>query len=218
MTEQDLILAISAAVKDPTNKLAVARSCMMLAIGRMGRMTGVDWNREWVEFNLKAGQSKYALGVDVIAKYPKIWNLQELYRRDVQQAIPIVSLDEFNRVARGSHFPNSYPQIATIHSSSAILEIFPAPSGDFPVGAYVQKAVAQLADIPDTYHDAVYNYAVALVYSTYDPILANRLAKDGFNEVQQDSQLAWDGDIISLDRPIDNTTRKTHDSHNLLGA
>ena len=223
MTEQELITAIALAVpKDRANAETVAKSMLALAIGKVGRMNGVSFNRDLVTFTFTANDATYKLGTEILQKYPNVWNLQELWFTDEQgHTVQIVALDEFNRTARGGT-STGRPTIGTIHSSTATLEIYPIPDSAYTACAYVKRPIIKLEDIPAPYHDLVYAKAIELIAAAPMAEMASKLAAEGTKEVQADALIAWDGSIVPVDRAIRGTTigetgGKRADSHNLTG-
>lgn len=223
MTEQELVSAIALAVpqKDTASATTIAKSVLSIAIGKVGRMSGVTFNRDWLPFTFTANDPTYKLGSDILQKYPNVFNVQELWFTDVKgKKIRIVSLDEFNGWARGGT-TTGRPTVGTVHSSSATLEVYPIPDSAYAAGAYIKRQVTQLADIPTPYHDLIYTKAIEFITAAGSPEMAAKLAKEAEDDVKRDSLIAWDGVIVESDRPIRGTTMsdsgKRADSYNLTG-
>ena len=223
MTEQEATLIISLSVpKDRSGAEQLAKVAMNMAVNRMSRMTGVSFNRDLLPFTLRSGISSYKLGSDVLQKYPLVYGMQELwFTADKGYSIRLLAFDEFNRNARGGS-TSGRPEIGTIHSSTATLDVYPIPDSNYSVVGYVKRQVTQLSDIPSAYHDVVCVKAIEIINATISGDLARILAEEGMKEVLADSLLSWDGTIVEPDYVIrgtsmaETTVRKAH-TGNLTG-
>ena len=137
MEETNVIAAIKGGVmrqiptlQDP-NAAIIAKGLMEKAITKMGRMPGVDWNREGVTFTFKSGTSVYQCGVDLFTAFNRIKNLQFIWLTGSQDSpVNVVTLQEFNAYRRGSTTTGK-PQIATMHSYNETLEVWPIPDAAY---------------------------------------------------------------------------------------
>jgi len=188
-----------ALVGDVTDKEAVADEFANLAARKVGRANGVDFNRVWAEFTLPSGKKTVDLGRDIGGNYGEIWNVQEMWRTDVQRwPIRVVALDEFNSVARGGT-ATGYPKIATVYGKAGarVLEVYPQPTDDVTVGALFKLSVKGVDDVPDRYDDVIMSTAITLFNGTRDPNVAFKMARDGMKEIQADRGTTWTGSAIS---------------------
>ena len=224
MTESELTTAIALAVpKDRANADVIAKSMLALAISKVGRMSGVSFNRDLLTFNFVVGDNSYKLGIDILQKYPLIWNMQELWFTDQQgYKVRLVGLDEYNNSARGGT-STGRPTIGTLHSSTATLEVYPIPDSAYTMCAYVRRQVNQLSDIPAAYHDLLYAKAVELITVTTNPEMAIKMAAESTLEIKQDALTEWDGTLVESDRPILGTSMNEErqvrsTSYDLLGG
>jgi hypothetical protein len=194
MTEPEIVSAIALAVpKDRANAEVIAKAMLNLAIGKIGRMNSVSFNRDLLTLSFRSGISSYKLGTDILQKYPNIWNMQELWCTDQSNSqIKIVALDEFNRYARGGT-DTGRPIVGTIHSSTATLEVYPIPDSNYTAVAYVKRQITQLSDIPSPYHDVVYSIAIEMICAAGSSEMAASLSTQGMRDIQGDAQTVWDG-------------------------
>jgi len=220
MTEAEVINAIKGGVLrqlpnlDSSNAEVIAKGLMLKAVLKVGRMNGVDWNKDAVTFNLTASKSIYKCGVDILGSFTRIKGLQYLWRTDTQDApIRIVNLQEFNAYRRGATGTGT-PELATLHSSDETLEVWRTPNITYSVWGYVQKRIVDLKDIPDIYYDVVIDVAIA----SLDPRNAIAFAQLGLDDMKKDSLTIWDGNSIPLGRHIGGDYSGTKsDSFNLRG-
>jgi len=220
MNETEVISAVKGGVirqlpnVTDANAEVIARGLILKAVLKVGRMNGVDWNKEAVSFNLTSGQSVYKCGIDILSAYSRIKNLQYLWRTDTQDSpIRIVNLQEFNAYRRGATGTGK-PELATLHSADETLEVWRTPDTTYAVWGYVQKRIVDLKDIPDIYYDVVIDVAV----SSLDPRNAVVFAQLGLDEMRKDSLTIWEGNSIPLGRHLGEDYAGTHgDSYNLRG-
>jgi hypothetical protein len=204
MKEVDVISAIKGgvlrqipALQDP-NAEVVSKGLMLKAIIKVGRMPGVDWNREGVTFNFTSGKSSYQCGADILQEFSRIKNLQCIWLTgSIDSPVNVVTLQEFNTYARGSTSTGK-PKIATIHSHNETLEVWPVPDATYAAWGYVQKRILKLEDVPEYYHDVVIDVAIA----SLDPRNAIEFAKSGLKDMRDDTLTPWEGSTIPLGRHI----------------
>jgi len=223
MTKDEVVRAIALAVTGGgVDKEAIAQVYLQKAILKIGRMEGVDFNREWVDFNLTSGISKYQIGTDIIGKHPEIWSLKELWRTDVQGwSIEIVGLERFNAYTRGGSSAGA-PTLGTIHSEAGYLEVYPIPDSAYTVAAYLKKKITNFSEIEEGYHDVLIDYAVASINATKDTAASFQFAKEGLNDLKNDQPTLWSGNSIGIERHINATNKSAKgrraDSCNLRGV
>jgi hypothetical protein len=182
----------AAAAKNMAEVLATA------ARKRVGRMKGLDFNRERVTFSLTAGKKVYALGVDIKAKHGAIWNIQDMWRTDTPGwEVEIVGLDEFNAYARGGTAAGA-PSVATVYGApdARILEVYPSPNSALSLSATVMLSITKETDIPDRYDDVVLTVALTLWNGMKNPAIAAELMRAGLRDMQADGIAAWTGSRI----------------------
>jgi hypothetical protein len=183
-------------------------------------MEGVSFNRDWVWFSFVAGQGSYVLGKDFLSKYPDILNLQQLFLTDqIDSPVTLLPLDQYNNNARGGT-STGRPVIGTVHSSNATLEVYPKPNAAYTAGAYIKRKITKFSDIPEQFHDVLYSAAITLLNASANPFLAAQLTEAGLQDILRNSQTAWSGSQIPVDRTVSgaNVRRRRADSGNLYGS
>lgn len=214
MLERQVISMVAAKIGSATaDAEEIAEAYVKMAVLKVGRTRGVNWNREAVTFNLVAGQSSYKVGQDILSDYADLRNLQTMYFTDApDNPIALVDVNDFSIYARGST-SSGRPTMATLHSGETTLEFWPSPSSAYATWAYLRKKIENFADIPDDYHDVIFAVAMAMLSSP------SGFAAKGIKEVQEDSYTTWSGNIIPVSRSMDGTTGgDSSDSGNLRGA
>lgn len=220
MTEAMIEATIALAVgKDKAGATEIAKACRQAAVLYVGRMRGVDFNRELLTLNTIAGQTSYVVGKDFATNQPVLRNIQDIWRTDRTSApIRLVPLDEFSAHARGSATVGA-PQLATIHSNPKVLELFPTPSGVYTLKLYCKKRITALEQIPEDYHDVVLHVGITIAASLASPQFSLQMVKEGLADIQADTMLGWDGSRVDVDRILDQSTNARYsDSQNLLGG
>lgn len=218
MTEPEILTGIKLGLKGiPTADAdEIARVYMKKSILRVGRINGVTWNKEAIEFTLTSGQQKYVMGVDI----PNLRGIGTLFRTDTQtNPIPVVDVNEFGRSARGSSTTGK-PILATIHSDSVTLEFYPIPSGNYTIWGYIKKKIVNLADIPEEFHDVIIDYAIASIGASEDKSVAVAFARAGLDDLKDETLTVWDENVIPLGRHLvePSSIWQDPDSGNLRGG
>ena len=168
-------------------------------------------------FDLTSGKGSYKIGSEILSKYVGIKKVQHLWHNDRNIApIEIVGLDEFQRNTSGMS-NSGLPIIATVHSSSPILEVYPVPDSNYSVSCYVKRKISKFSDIDDYYHDVIVDYALLSVAAVKDPSVSIRLAKEGLDDLKYDSIIGWIGDNIPISRHLGTGYGRGNDSGNLRG-
>lgn len=220
MTEQELDATIALAVgKDKANAIEIAKACRQAAVLRIGRMRGVDFNKELITLTTVAGKASYVIGKDFASSFPVLKNIQNVWRTDrVSAEVQVVPLDEFSAHARGSSTAGG-PRLATIHTSGTTIELWPTPDAAYALKCSCKKSITALKDIPNDYHDAVLAVGITIASYLQNPEGANYFLRDVMKDIQEDTMLGWDGSRFDVDRILDQTnTGRVSDSHNLLGG
>jgi len=217
MTKDDVLNALLLAIpKDRDNAKGIAEGHLKKAILKVGRMKGVDFNRDIQTFTLTANQKEYIIGRDVLNGVGGVWDIDELYLIDEERwPVNVVGIGDFDSYARGSDSTGK-PQIATVHSSTAILEVWPTPDSAYNMKALVRKQIENFDDIPSGYHDVLVDYGIASIVAAGNPAVAVSFARDGLADVQADSRTSWEGNTILVARHLGDTGGSTRvDSGNL---
>lgn len=196
----------------------IAETLLDMAVDKIGRRRGLNFNREWVEFSLTAGKATYEFGKDVLTDDSKIKNVQQMWRTDVVGwPIEIVGLDRFNELTSGGTSTGS-PSVGTVYikKDGAVMEVYPIPDGDFPVKALIKRKLTKFEDVPEEHRDVIVNTAITIAHSLNDPDLSLIMLRDGLKDIEIDSLTAWRGNVIKVERPLGaNSSRRSADSHNL---
>lgn len=200
MTEPDILDAISIAIPaNRANAEKIARSYLKKSILKLGRMSGVSWNRKVITFTLISGQQEYKAGVDSI---PDLRGMGTIFRTDTpSNPIPIVDVQEFSRSARGSSTSGT-PILATLHSDSTTFEIYPIPAGNYPMWGYIKKKIVNLSDIPEEYHDILIDYAIASIGASEDKRVAVAFAKAGLDDMRDEALTIWEENVVPIGRHL----------------
>jgi hypothetical protein len=214
VTEQEILEAIKIAFPaGSSNADVVAKSLLKKAILKLGRTPAQAWNSTSKTFALQANKGSYQVGLDILGGYEDFVNMQELWCNDARDnPIPIVTLDEFNSYARGGT-STGRPTMATLHSDEEILEFYPIPDSAYSIWGYIQKAIENLADIPDTYHDVLIDLAI----DSLNVQTAGIRAREGTKEIKGQSLTRWDGNTFRISRHLGGGGTNKPDSHNLRG-
>ena len=220
LTKADVLKLIEISVPAATTagRTEIAESALSAAITRLGKIKGVTFNEELIEFDLESGKQDYKLGSDIFKKYESTWSIENMGRTD--QAgwnIEILGFDDFQDGARGGR-STGIPAVATIfkQDGSYVLRVYPIPDSAYACEAQVRIGVTRFEDIPSVHHDALVSLGQTIIKASADPMLSLTMAKDGIKEIQGDSPTGWDGSVIGLDRPLDVTGRtRRSDSGNL---
>ena len=202
MTQQEIITAIAASVADKPSAQAIATVELNKAIAKMGRMNGVNFNRETIEVTLTANKNVYTFGADagfVLSSGTDIINVNNIWVMTGSTGkIPMVSDDKFSSVKSGQSTQTGCPVVATYHSSRKVLEFFPIPDSGYKIRMQVQKTITGLTQIPDYYHDVIIDYARASVHAAQNGEVAVSFAKAGLDDLRKNPLTGWDGDVIGL--------------------
>ena len=217
MTEKEVLAVLRGAL--PTDKAQsddIAGGHLKKAILKLGRMKGVDFNRDIQTFALTANQKEYVIGKDILNGVSGVWDMDELYLIDKPNwPVKIVGIDRFDVDARGST-TTGVPVLATVHSSTATLEVWPSPDSAYNMKALVRKVITNFDDIPVGYHDVLIDYGLASIAAASAPAIAVQLAQAGLADVQADSRTSWEGSTIALENHLGDVGRSTRvDSGNL---
>lgn len=216
MNEDEVLDAIKLHIPatHSANAEKIAESLLKKAILKVGRTPSVNWNRTEVTFSLESGTARYELGSDLLVDYEDLKNMQFLWRTDTPgEPIPIVSVNEFNKYARGSSSSGA-PIIATLHSEDKILEIYPSPNSAYPLWGYAQRQITNFQDIPEEYHDVLIDYAVASMRGENALVMA----AEGLKDAQGDALTQWDGNTVPIIRHVGGRRQgRGADSYNLRG-
>jgi hypothetical protein len=219
MTEPEVLEAIKIHVPaaSSSNADVVANSLLKMAVLRVGRTPGVEWNRLHVDLTLASGTSSYVIGKTILqdGSFEDLKGLQYLWRTDTTGfPIPIVKIQEFNKYgARGSSTTGP-PVVATLHSMDETIEFFPSPDASYVLWGYAQLRITKFDDIPEDFHDVLVNYAIA----SLDRKSALAMANAGLEDAKGDSLTKWEGNVIPISRSVGSSGRgKRADSHNLRG-
>jgi len=217
MTEQDVIDALLLVIpKDRENAERIAKGHLKKAILKVGRMKGVDFNRDIQTFTLTTGKKEYVIGKDILSGVAGIWDIDELYLTDeTRWPVKVIGIGDFDSYARGSTSTGK-PQIATVHSSTATLEVWPIPDSAYNMKALVRKQIENFDDIPTGYHDVLVDYGIASIAVAGNPAVAVDFARSGLADVQADSRTSWEGNTILVERHLGGSSGATRaDSGNL---
>ncbi len=205
---------------DTASAEKVAGDILETAVRKVGRMQGVAFNRDNITFALTSGLSSYQIGKDLFKKYPAIWNMEYLWMNQAPgQRCYVVELDTFNEHARGNTV-SGYPKYATIHSKDKTIEFWPSPNGAYSMIAYAKENIEDLNKIPVDYHDLVLAVGYEFIHAAHNPSAASKLAREGRNEVQADSQTGYSGSTFPVQRHLGrtaSTSRTKADSFNVTG-
>lgn len=200
MTENDAVNCILAAIPSAagTDMQVRAKALLSKAVLKVGRLPGVSWNRRDVTFTTTSGKGAYVVGAEILNNVNDVKQLTTLYRNDSQDdPIPVVSVDEFNKYARGST-STGMPVIATIHSADRKLELWPIPDSAYQLYSYIQMRITKLDEIPSEYHDVVVDVAIRSI----NPNNAVLLSEQGLKEIKSDNVTRWDGNTIPVSRSV----------------
>jgi hypothetical protein len=211
-------LALPAGVSSG-DRTPMATNYLNLAIGRVGRLPDVDFNKFMVPITLKTGVSEYQIGVDILQQDNKTGAIQELWHTDQQcPPIRVLNPDTFNDFAAGGR-QTGRPSIATIHSNNKKMMVYPIPDKDYVVKIYYQMMVDTIGMIPTQYADVLYAVAITLINSATNPVVAAQQATLGLREVQNGSIRQWSGSSVEPTRIIQGNGpgSKRSTSYNLTG-
>ena len=204
MTFNDAVEAIKPAV--PTSASAnaevIATAHLNKSVLKVGRMWGVSFNEKAKTFNLTAGQSSYRVGADILTDFSDLMSIGSLWLTDrTGWECPVVPVQQFNNSARGST-STGRPTLATIHSDTVQLEVWPTPDSAYEVWAMARKGITEFMDIPDRYHDTVIDDALASLAALRDPKVSIELASVGIDDIRNDKLTSWDGNTFPIERHI----------------
>jgi len=219
MTEAELVQIIAAAMpQNSSNAETLGKLLLKKAILKIGRMQGVQFNREWVPFSLKSGKQDMVIGSTILNDYPGVWNMQEMWRTDTGGwNIPIVGIEDFQVYAAG-RTTSGAPYIATLHSQKGTLTVYPIPDQDYPVKAYVRRKIVGLEDVPDMYHDTLADYGVIAAQALSSPQVAAELLRGDLKDLLGDALTGWSGSTIGAERGLaEEAGTSLVDSGNLRG-
>lgn len=218
MKQSEVINAIAIAMpKNAAGVAPAAEAYLSQALSKISHIPGVDFNRKRVEFTLTSGKSTYTFGKDLFSTSSTIQNLSEVWRTDVSGSkIAIVSANEFHARASGNSTPGE-PRYATIHSSPAVMEVWPTPNSDFTCVGLAQMEVRKLEDVPERYHGLVVELGVLAVRAAYEPALALNLMKNDVRDLLADVPTAWQGNHVTIGRHMKSGRARGADSHNITG-
>jgi len=206
VTEAELVSAIAFSIpSDRADREAAARAFLSMAVRAVGRLDGVDFNRDWVTFNLISGQKEYVLGKDILSKYSEIRNIQKMWRTDTMGwDVSVVGLDLFNSLTRGGTGSGA-PTHATLfrRNDQTYLEVYPNPDSAYEIKAPIKKVITSLDRIPDEYHDVVYAVGITLKNAAADPQIALALMQAGLTEIKNESLVGWTGSVVQIARTLD---------------
>jgi hypothetical protein len=201
-----------------TNAEQIATAMYTLALSKLGRMDGVDFNRDWVTFTLTSGTSTYELGVDFLSKYPRIQNVRSLWRTDVVNwPVPVKDIDDFNYLSINTG--TGAPRMAALYFADglATIKVWPTPDSNYTIGCYIKRPIRNLEDMPG-YDDVVYATAINLINAARDPNVAMELARMGLRDIKADGIAGWDGSVIPMERGLGHKGNKQRvDSGDILG-
>lgn len=204
MTKEQLVdlIRLSVSIGDETAARKAAESALNAAIIKLSRTRNTSFNRDYQTFNLASGTGSYLIGSDILSGYPNAWNMNELWHTDTEgKPITIIGLTDFNDIARGGT-TSGRPDIATIHSSKPVLQVYPIPDQAYTVIASVPKTITKVADIPVRYHDVLADVANLVLKAASEPEVALQLVRLGLRDVGADSNTNWTGDKILLRRAM----------------
>lgn len=219
MTEEQAIdIIVLSLPADKQGDRGMAKGFLLKALNMIGRIPGLNFTREWVNFNLISGRAVYELGNHVLKDYDKIKNVQQMWRTDILNwPIDIVGLDSFNERTAGGDSTGS-PFVGTVYlvENKPTLEIYPSPDSNYPVKVLIQKNVESIDDVPDAHKDVLIDCAITSIGALSNPSLSLELMRNGIHDVEGDSHTLWRGSTILVERPFDsNPTLKKVDSGNL---
>jgi len=167
---------------------ATAKNVLTAAVGKVGRVQAVEFNRNQVTFNLTSGKASYKLKAEILSKHPILRNMEYMWITDEPGShIQVLSYDDFSGWARGSS-ESGKPTKATLHSNDPlILEVWPSPDDAYEVVAHAKENITDLQNIPAEYHDVVLAEAYKLVHAAANPGAAISLAAEGKFDMEGDA-------------------------------
>ena len=221
MTESEIRQLITLAVpKERQDGDVIAGLALKKALTKIGKMDGVNFNRQQVTFTLTAAQDEYVLGSDILAGLRGVWGFANLYRTDTPGwDIEFVGNEDFDRYDKGSTLTGP-PVIATLYFKKNIktLQFWPKPDAAYPIEGKAKIEVTNLEDIPDIYHDAVVDEAVDTIVALVNATRAAQKAQESAKELRRGSLTKWNGNTIPLERNLgENGNGARTDSKNLRG-
>jgi hypothetical protein len=220
MTKDQVINAIMVAIPSERNRAnEIAEGHLQKAILKLGRSREVDFNQDIQTFTTVSGTAEYVVGKDIFADISNIWDISALYNTDTPNwKVNVLGVDDFSAYARGTT-TTGRPQIATLHSSSVTLELWPEPDDAYNMKANVRRVIENFDAIPPAYHDVLIDYAVASIVAamaTENPNASAMMARDGAAAVSVDTKTSWSGSTILLARHLGGSTGRVRcDSGNL---
>lgn len=203
-----------------TNHEVIADRVLSAAVLKIGRTQAVAFNREMVTFTLTANDGEYPLG-DLFDQYPAVWNLQYLFLTDSPGVkCHVVDPGEFGAYARGST-QTGKPKYCTLHSKKLTLEFWPKPDSAYNFTCYAKENLSKLNQIPDTYHDQVLNEGLRIIHAITNASMANKLALEGQEDLQEDAAASSAPTIARSGRHLGRGTSggtRGSDSYSITGS